>query len=109
MPRLLERGLDEVERDRGVETCASEGVPADLNWREQWQAFAQAVGEAWPEAPARLRCSFYAALSLTVEATVFVAASRSHELQFASSFRCLNQGSYRMGVTAGCQVGHDPG
>ena len=48
LPRLLERALDEVERDRGAEPCASEGVPAGANWREQWQAFAQAVGEAWP-------------------------------------------------------------
>ncbi len=48
LPRLLERALDEVERDRGAETRASEGALASLAWREQWQAFAQAVGEAWP-------------------------------------------------------------
>ncbi len=49
LPRLLERGLDEVERERGAEPRVSEGAPASLSWREQWQAFAQAAGEAWPE------------------------------------------------------------
>ena len=48
LSRLLERALDEVERDSRAATRASEGVPAGMTWREQWQAFAQAVGEAWP-------------------------------------------------------------
>ncbi len=48
LPRLLQRGLDEVERERDVEVSELQITPTSTTWREQWQAFAEDVAQVWP-------------------------------------------------------------
>jgi hypothetical protein len=48
LPHLLQRGLDEVERERDAEGSGRQITPMSTTWREQWQALAEDVAQLWP-------------------------------------------------------------